>query len=165
LTHLCQHRRAQQRFKGLTQFLRAPENRRTQENITQDGKPDGTLVFAGGNESGEEHKRGLTADLLAAFHAPTSSLGEGIVTRYAQLMHEVQDLIFLETQELSQHPLWQRTKGPFWCSEAAVVVRPTFTKWRSPVSNHGHLPAGFVVSPLTQLVCFKSLPRTFSPGG
>ena len=67
----------------------------------------------GGNENGEEHKRWLTGDLLGEFHTPNSSLGEGIVKRHVQLMHEVQDLILLETQEIPQHPLWQRTKGPF----------------------------------------------------
>lgn len=51
------------------------------------------LLLHGGNENGEEHKRGLTGDLLGEFHDPNISLGEVVVKRHAGIMHEVQDLI------------------------------------------------------------------------
>ena len=69
------------------------------------------VLLHGGNENGEEHKRGLTRDLLGKFHDSNSSLGEVVVKRHAEIRHEVQDLILLETPEPPEHPLWQRTKG------------------------------------------------------
>ena len=71
------------------------------------------LFLQGGNDNGEEHKRGLTRDLLGVFPDPTLSVGEVVVKRYAGIMHEVQDRILLETPETPEHPLWQRTKDPF----------------------------------------------------
>jgi hypothetical protein len=71
------------------------------------------LLLHGGNENGEKHKRGLTGDLLGEFHDPNISLGEIVVKRHAGIMHEVQDLILIETPETPEHPLWQRTKDPF----------------------------------------------------
>ena len=71
------------------------------------------VLVHGGNENGEEHTRGLTGDLLGVFHDPNLSLGEVVVERHAEIRHEVQDLILLETPEPPEHPLWQRTTGPF----------------------------------------------------
>jgi hypothetical protein len=85
------------------------------------------LFLQGGNDNGEEPKRWLTGEPLGQFHDPNLSRGEVIVKRHAEIMHEVQGLILLETQETPEHPLWQRTKVPFWCSGAALVAMPTFT--------------------------------------
>ena len=51
------------------------------------------LLLHEGNDNGEEHKRGLTGDLLGEFHDPTISLGEVVVKRHAGIMPEVPDLI------------------------------------------------------------------------
>src|SRR5258708_967699 len=93
------------------------------------------------------------------------SLGEGGVTRHAEIMQKVRELISTETQETPSIPFGRGPRVFLWCSGAGLLAMLIFTNWGSPGSNRTHVQIGFVGSLLTHSDCFKSLLRTSSQGG